>query len=123
MLNNAYRYFAGSYFQLIPLTIIIQACIGSVAVYYMLQGIPDLWDMIQLLCCVAATTSYLGAILAQIHVRKVFHISHDHQHTASNNSISRLIFATLVKINRHDTSFFIPVHFIPNFLELHQRKT
>ncbi len=74
MLNNAYRYFAGSYFQLIPLTIIIQACIGSVAVYYMLQGIPDLWDMIQLLCCVAATTSYLGAILAQIHVRKVFHI-------------------------------------------------
>ena len=74
MLNNAYRYFAGSYFQLIPLTIIIQACIGSVAVYYMLQEIPDLWDMVQLLFCVAATTSYLGAILAQIHVRKVFNI-------------------------------------------------
>ena len=74
MLNNAYRYFAGSYFQLIHLTIIIKACIGSVAVYYTLRGIPDLWDMIQLLCCVAATTSYLGAILAQVHLRKVFHI-------------------------------------------------
>jgi hypothetical protein len=37
MLNNAYRYFAGSYFQFIPLIIIIQACIGSAAVYYMLQ--------------------------------------------------------------------------------------
>ena len=37
MLNNAYRYFAGSYFQFIPLIIIIQACIDSAAVYYMLQ--------------------------------------------------------------------------------------
>jgi hypothetical protein len=45
MFNNAFRYFAGSYFQLIPLTIIIQACIGSIAVYYILQGIPNLWDM------------------------------------------------------------------------------
>lgn len=72
MLNNAYRYFARSYFQLIPLTIIFQACIGSIAVYYILQGIPDLWDMFKLFCCVAATTSYLGAILGQIHVKKVF---------------------------------------------------
>jgi hypothetical protein len=74
MFNNAFRYFAGSYFQLIPLTIIIQACIGSIAVYYILQGIPNLWDMFQLLCCVTATTMYLGAILAQIHVKKVFYI-------------------------------------------------
>ena len=74
MFNNAFRYFAGSYFQLIPLTIIIQACIGSIAVYYILQGIPNFWDMFQLLCCVTATTMYLGAILAQIHVKKVFYI-------------------------------------------------
>lgn len=74
MLQNAYRYFAGSYFQLIPLTIIIQACIGSIAVYFLLQGIPTVWDMIQLLLCVAATTMYLGAILAQVHVKKVFHL-------------------------------------------------
>jgi len=74
MLKNAYRYFAGSYFQLIPLTIIIQACIGSIAVYFLLQGVPTVWDMIQLLVCVAATTMYLGAILAQVHVRKVFNI-------------------------------------------------
>lgn len=72
MLKSAYRYFTGSYFQLIPLTIIIQACIGSMAVYFLLQGIPTLWDMIQLLLCVAATTLYLGAILAQVHVKKVF---------------------------------------------------
>jgi hypothetical protein len=71
--NNAFGYFAGSYFQLIPLTI-IQACIGSIAVYYILQWIPNLWDMFQLLCCVTATTMYLGAILAQIHVKKVFYI-------------------------------------------------
>jgi hypothetical protein len=45
MFNNAFRYFAGSYFQLTPLTIIIQACIGYIAVYYILQGIPNLWDM------------------------------------------------------------------------------
>ncbi len=74
MLQNAYRYFAGSYFQLIPLTIIIQACIGSMAVYFLLQGIPTVWDMIQLLLCVAATTMYLGAILAQVHVKKVFNL-------------------------------------------------
>lgn len=74
MLQNAYRYFAGSYFQLISLTIIIQACIGSMAVYFLLQGIPTVWDMIQLLLCVAATTMYLGAILAQVHVKKVFHL-------------------------------------------------
>lgn len=41
-------------------------------VYFLLQGIPTFWDMIQLLCCVAATTMYLGAILGQIHVKKVF---------------------------------------------------
>jgi hypothetical protein len=74
MLQNAYRYFAGSYFQLIPLTIIIQACIGSMVVFFLLQGIPTVWDMIQLLLCVAATTLYLGAILAQIHVKKVFNL-------------------------------------------------
>jgi hypothetical protein len=74
MLQNAYRYFAGSYFQLIPLTIIIQTCIGSMVVFFLLQAIPTVWDMIQLLLCVAATTLYLGAILAQIHVKKVFNL-------------------------------------------------
>lgn len=74
MLHNAYRYFARSYFQLIPLTIIIQACVGSVVVYFLLQGTPSEWDMIQLLLCVAATTLYLGAILAQVHVKKVFYV-------------------------------------------------
>ncbi|MGB0274788.1 MAG: hypothetical protein ACPGAA_00110 [Flavobacteriaceae bacterium] len=72
MLSKAYRYFAGSYFQLIPLTIIIQACIGSMVVYFLLQRVPTVGDMIQLLICVAATTAYLGAILGQIHVKKVF---------------------------------------------------
>lgn len=72
MPSKAYRYFAGSYFQLIPLTIIIQACIGSMVVYFLLQKVPTVWDMIQLLICVAATTGYLGAILGQIHVKKVF---------------------------------------------------
>jgi hypothetical protein len=72
MFTKAYRYFAGNYFQLIPLTIIFQACIGSIAVYFILQGIPTIWDMVQLLFCVAATTLYLGAILGQIHVKRVF---------------------------------------------------
>jgi hypothetical protein len=74
MLTKGYRYFAGSYFQLIPLTIIFQSCIGSIVVYFLLQGIPSFWDMLQLLICVAATTMYLGAILGQIHVKKVYHI-------------------------------------------------
>ena len=72
MLTKAYRYFSGSYYQLIPLTIIIQACIGFVVVYFLLLGKPMMWDMIQLFCCVAATNMYLGAILGQIHVKKVF---------------------------------------------------
>lgn len=72
MFSKAYRYFAGSYFQLIPLTIIIQACIGSMVVFYLLQDIPSIWDMFQLLCCVTATLMYLGAILGQVHVKKVF---------------------------------------------------
>ena len=74
MLKNAYRYFSGSYFQLIPLTIIVQACIASIVVYFLLQGTPTFWDMIQLLCCVSATTIYLGVILAQVHVKKVFNL-------------------------------------------------
>jgi len=72
MLTKAYRYFSGSYYQLIPLTIIIQACLGSAVVYFLLQGIPSFWDMVQLFGCVAATNMYLGAILGQIHVKKVF---------------------------------------------------
>ncbi len=74
MFNKAYRYFAGSYYQLIPLTIIIQACIGSIAVYFLLQGAPTFWDMILLMGCITATTAYLGGILGQIHVKKVFYI-------------------------------------------------
>ena len=72
MFTKGYRYFAGSYFQLIPLSIILQACIGSITVYFLLQGKPNFWDMVQLFICVAATTMYLGAILGQIHVKKVF---------------------------------------------------
>jgi|TARA_X000000950_G_scaffold51193_3_gene60512 hypothetical protein len=72
MYSKAYRLFAGSYYQLIPLTIIIQACIGYIVVYFLLQGKPTFWDMIQLFCCVAATNMYLGAILGQIHVKKIF---------------------------------------------------
>lgn len=72
MLKKAYRYFSGSYYQLIPLSIITQACLGSVIVYFLLQGIPTLWDMIQLFFCLTATTMYMGAILAQIHVKKIF---------------------------------------------------
>jgi len=41
-------------------------------VYFLLQRVPNVGDMIQLLICVAATTAYLGAILGQIHVKKVF---------------------------------------------------
>lgn len=72
MLTKAYLYFSGSYFQLIPLTIIIQACIGSIVVFFLLQGTPSFWDMIQLFCCVLATVLYLGAILGQLHVKRVF---------------------------------------------------
>ena len=71
MYTKFYRYFAGSYFQLIPLTIIIQACISSMVVFFLLQRQPTLGDMIQLLICLAATTLYLGAILGQLHVKKV----------------------------------------------------
>jgi heme A synthase len=74
MFTKGYRYFVGSYFQLIPLSIILQACIGSITIYFLLQGRPDFWDMVQLFICVAATTMYLGAILGQIHVKKVFRL-------------------------------------------------
>lgn len=94
MFNNAFRYFAGSYFQLIPLTIIIQACIGSIAVYYILQGIPNLGHVPIALLCYSyyyVSRRNIGSNSCEKSVL-YFHIWLDGQPNTFNNPVGRIIF-------------------------------
>ena len=66
MYLKSFIYFRSHYMQLIPLTIILQTCIASIAVLYLLMHQPKTGIMIQLAISVYAASFYNGAIIAQL---------------------------------------------------------
>lgn len=70
-----YNEFQSKYTMYIPLTIILQSCIGSVAAMYILiNGLDTVSSLIQLFLCVILCMFYNAAILAQLKGKIVFNL-------------------------------------------------
>jgi len=70
-----YNEFQNKYLMYIPLTIILQSCIGSVAAMYILMtGLDTVYSLVQLFLCVIFCMFYNAAILAQLKGKMVFNM-------------------------------------------------
>ena len=70
-----YEEFHDKYTMYIPLTIILQSCLGGIAAMYILMnGLDTISSLIQLGLCVVVTSFYNAAILAQLKDKWVFNI-------------------------------------------------
>ena len=70
-----YNEFHDKYTMYIPLTIILQSCIGAIAAMYILiNGLDTIPSLVQLFICVVLTSFYNAAILAQLRDKWVFNI-------------------------------------------------
>jgi hypothetical protein len=70
-----YEEFQDKYMMYIPLTIILQSCIGSIAAMYILMtGLDSVSSMVQLFLCVVLCMFYNAAILAQLKGKVVFNM-------------------------------------------------
>ena len=70
-----YNEFQNKYTMYIPLTIILQSCIGSIAAMYILMtGLDTISSLVQLFLCVILCMFYNAAILAQMKGKLVFNM-------------------------------------------------
>lgn len=68
-----YEEFQDKYTMYIPLTIILQSCLGGIAAMYILMnGLDTISSLIQLGLCVIVTSFYNASILAQLKGKWVF---------------------------------------------------
>ena len=74
MYQKSFTYFRSHYLQLIPITIILQTCIASIAVLYLLMHPPTVTIMVQLAISVYVAFFYNGAIIAQLPVKTVYNL-------------------------------------------------
>ncbi|MBQ0769953.1 MAG: hypothetical protein KBT58_11720 [Bizionia sp.] len=71
--NNLLADFKNLYMAYLPLSIILQSCIGSIAAMLILKSsTPEYFPFIQLTICVMITMLYNAAILAQMHLKLIF---------------------------------------------------
>ncbi len=70
--NEYLNRFKESYLMMVPLTIILQSCIGSLAAMKILMNIDRQGALIQLSLCVCVSMMYNAAILAQMKIKIVF---------------------------------------------------
>lgn len=69
--NNLLSSFKSEYMLMIPLSIVLQSCLGSIAALYILMAKGD-YLLLQLALCIAVTMMYNAAILAQLKSGIVF---------------------------------------------------
>ena len=73
--NNYLNEFQSKYTMYIPLTIILQSCLGGIAAMYILMnGLDTISGLVQLFLCVMLTSLYNAAILAQLKGKFVFNM-------------------------------------------------
>ncbi|MBC8754035.1 hypothetical protein H2O64_05090 [Kordia sp. YSTF-M3] len=73
--NTYLNEFQSKYTMYIPLTIILQSCIGSIAAMYILMnGLDTVSSLVQLFLCVIFTSFYNASILAQLKGKFVFNM-------------------------------------------------
>ncbi|TYB74325.1 hypothetical protein [Bizionia myxarmorum] len=78
-MNSLYKQaitdFNANYILYIPLTIILQSCVGSIAAMYILMNSPTgSFKFFELTLCVIMAMGYNGLIFAQIKTRIIFPI-------------------------------------------------
>lgn len=71
--NNLLRDFQASYMMMIPLSIILQSCLGSIATLYIIMNKGPMM-LLQLGICIAVTMMYNASILAQLKSKLVFNL-------------------------------------------------
>ncbi len=69
--NNLLSSFQSSYMLMIPLSIVLQSCLGSIAALYILMG-KSPYLLPQLALCIAVTMMYNASVLAQLRSSIVF---------------------------------------------------
>jgi len=69
--NNLLNSFQSSYMLMIPLTIVFQSCLGSIATLAILMS-KGRFFLLQLALCIAVTMMYNASILAQLKSKIVF---------------------------------------------------
>lgn len=70
--NKYFIDFKKHYILYIPLSIIFQSCIGSIAAMYVLMNNNSNFYLFELSLCVMVTMSYNAAIMAQLKYKWVF---------------------------------------------------
>lgn len=66
--------FFSKFYLMIPISIIILACLGSFAVYFISIKGNTLFNFFQLFSCVAFAMSYLAVLLGQFKKKIVFNV-------------------------------------------------
>jgi len=69
--NNLLQSFQSAYMMMIPLSIIFQSCLGSIATFYILMNKGPVF-IFQLAACIVVTMMYNASILAQMKTEIVF---------------------------------------------------
>ncbi|WP_452597302.1 hypothetical protein [Pontimicrobium sp. MEBiC01747] len=73
--NYALADFKKRFMVYVPLTIILQSCIGSIAAMYILMSsTADYFPFFQLTLCVILSMLYNASVLAQMHYKLVFNL-------------------------------------------------
>ncbi|TYB71499.1 hypothetical protein ES677_10720 [Bizionia gelidisalsuginis] len=71
--TNLFTDFKNLYMAYLPLSIILQSCIGSIAAMLILRtSTPEYFPFTQLTACVIITMLYNAAILAQLNLKLIF---------------------------------------------------
>ncbi len=74
MYQKAFLIFKNNFYLFVPLSILLQTCIASIAVYLIfIQGVTPL-HMILLLICIISSSAYNGAIIACLPIKTIFHL-------------------------------------------------
>lgn len=71
--NNLLSDFQKSYMLMIPLSIVLQSCLGSIAALYILKE-QGSFMLLQLAICIAVTMIFNASILAQLKTHIVFRL-------------------------------------------------
>ncbi|MDO7173234.1 hypothetical protein [Mariniflexile sp. AS56] len=72
--NKYFINFKADYMLYVPLTIILQSCIGSVAAMYILMNSKSPTFLLELSLCVIVSMAYNASIMAQLTYKWVFNL-------------------------------------------------
>lgn len=73
--KNSLEDFKNNYIMFIPLSIIFQSCLGSVAALYILTNASaDAFPFLQLSLCVIVTMAFNAAVMAQLNYKLTFNL-------------------------------------------------